>query len=209
VINANSINAGQGSDGAWGIWSMRATTRIWNNEIYGEGNHTNFKAIINSDNSQVSVQNNTIRVGTNAGGGDGIYNIDSTCLVKNNIFFSTQLPDPATGCAMYDAADSPLLDTLNNNDFHRCESCYRNWDPVTPLGFADMITYLNGKIGSVSGNTDVDPLFENQSGEAWDWDLKGTSPVKDAGLDLSGNFTNDREGALRSGSWAIGAYEQD
>ncbi len=207
VINANSINAGSGSGAAWGIWNMNSNTRIWNNEIFGEGDHTKFKAIINSDNSQVSIQSNTIRVGTTAGGGDGIYSTDSIYLVENNIFFSTELPGLPTGCAIHDAADSPLLDALNNNDFYRCAACYSYGDPVTSLDFLEMIALLDGTIGSVSGNTDEDPQFERQSILPWNWHLVDTSPVKDAGLDLSDSFNHDRDGVPRSDPWSIGAYE--
>jgi hypothetical protein len=148
-------------------------------------------------------------VGTSAGGGEGIYNLNSSCVVENTIFFSTESPSLATGCAIHDAADSPLLDSLNKSDFHRPAVCYKYGNPVTSLDYGQMIAFLGGTIASVSGNTEADPQFEKQTAPSWDWHLAGDSSIKDLGLDLSDFFTHDRDGVRRSAAWSIGAYEKD
>jgi hypothetical protein len=210
VINANTINAGNGSAASWGIWSLHANTRIWNNEIYGEGDHLKFEAIIINENSNVYIQNNTIRVGTPDGSGHGIYNADSTCIVENNIFFST---DSSNGCAICEGADTPLMEELNNNDFYQCDSCYQNL-AEPQLDFSGMIGYLTGKLDGLDGNVNNDPEFEDQSGDPWDWSLSGNDTehkVSRGGKILDTSFTNDRTGSDRTilNNWSMGAYEQD
>ena len=63
-------------------------------------------------------------------------------------------------------------------------------------------------IGS-SGNVSVDPLFADP-GEP-DYHLSTNSPVevRQGGLDLSADFIDDFDGALRTVPWSMGAYEQD
>jgi len=69
---------------------------------------------------------------------------------------------------------------------------------------ADMETYLTG---ISTGNLEVDPLFEDQTGG--DWNLSNGSSLKFAGLDLSASLTIDRDGLPRTDPWSIGAYEKD
>jgi hypothetical protein len=203
IIDANTINAGSGSVLAFGIWNFHSSPKIWNNVIYGEDD---FRGVYNETGCDAVIQNNTIRVGTVAIDGIGLYNTDSTCIVENNIFFST---NATSGWAIYESADTPLVDELNNNDFHDCAECYSYGNPVTSFNFTGMITYLTGKVDPVSDNTDVDPQLFDQSGSPWEWYLSGTN-VSQAGKSLSTSFMNDRKGNHRtSPNWSIGAYEKD
>jgi hypothetical protein len=58
-------------------------------------------------------------------------------------------------------------------------------------------------------NINVDLGFGTQADA--DWHLSVTSPasVKFGGLDLSVDFTTDKDGVERTAPWSIGAYEQD
>jgi len=52
---------------------------------------------------------------------------------------------------------------------------------------------------------DIDTMGDN------DWRLTASSPteVTQGGLDLSAEFTTDKDGVTRTAPWSIGAYEQD
>jgi hypothetical protein len=208
IINGNTINAGGGSNGAFGIWNFHASPKIWNNVIYGQDGSIDFRGIYNESDCDDLIQNNTIRVGTAAVDGVGIYNSDSTCLVENNIFFST---DPVMGCAIHDSANTPLLEALNNNDFHQCAVVYGN-DAVSK-DFGTMDAYLSGEGVPVSGNSEEDPRFDDLPGmDPWHWILSGDDTgqaVSEGGKPLSTLFTNDRKADTRIATWSMGAYEKD
>jgi hypothetical protein len=213
IINGNTINAGGGLTWAWGIWNFHASPKIWNNVIYGEDGSADFRGIYNEADCDTLIQNNTIRVGTTLVYGYGIYDVESTFLVENNIFFSTH---SANGCAIYEPASIPLLEELNNNDFYNCASCYGYGNSVTYLDFGEMITYLNDKSIPVSvENTTENPRFDDPTGvDPWDWTLSGNDTndaVSHGGMILDTFFDNDRTGIDRTplSNWSMGAYEQD
>ena len=58
-------------------------------------------------------------------------------------------------------------------------------------------------------NINVDLGFGTQTDA--DWHLNAASPasVKFGGIDLSVDFSMDKDGTLRTVPWSIGAYEQD
>ncbi len=62
--------------------------------------------------------------------------------------------------------------------------------------------------GSTSSNYSSDPQYADRVND--DYDLTSSSPHKDAGYDLehSLGYDDDHEGNTRTGSWAIGAYEE-
>jgi hypothetical protein len=61
----------------------------------------------------------------------------------------------------------------------------------------------------VGDNINVDLGFGTQADA--DWHLNASSPaaVKFGGLDLSVDFSTDKDGIQRTAPWSIGAYEKD
>lgn len=104
---------------------------------------------------------------------------------------------------------------LANNDLFGCGTLYR--DANTPGNNQSTIAGVNG-LGFASGNVSVDPGFVDSGGadgfpstlDDNDWHPQSAG-IQSAGLDLSGTFTNDRDGTTRTGDgstgWSIGAYE--
>jgi hypothetical protein len=69
------------------------------------------------------------------------------------------------------------------------------------------VAEIESYLGAVaSGNIADDPEpFVNR--EDRDYRLTAGSAPEHAGLDLSAEFTTDRDGVLRSVPWSMGAYE--
>ena len=162
------------------------------------------------------IQNNTI----DGGAGNNSYGIfsvadptngrNSNPTVENNIVFAS---GAGTQICVAEATAGSDPVSFQNNDLFECPTAlYRN------QGTVDLIDVNKvNDLFSPDGNVSVDPLFVDIDGPDDDittmadndWHLSGVSPleVTQGGLDLSSDFTTDKDGGERTVPWSIGAYE--
>jgi len=158
------------------------------------------------NNGDIMIANNTFvntLYGVRLGDGTTASTYASSKIV-NNAFYNcvediiiASIPSWANDAAfMYDY----------NLIYHTAGGANVDWQTSTPGVFANYTTF-NGQWATdhptLAHNAIGNPLFVSGS----DYHLQSGSPAIHAGLDLSGDFTTDMEGNIRSGAWDIGAYE--
>lgn len=149
-----------------------------------------------------------------------------TCLIYNNIIYDTDKTAYSDGIAH---EGSSAVYIYNNTIYGFYRGLHRNAAGLTIKN--DVIlnsgeTSINGTIPSGSNNATYDgkgddsPLtaglvnktsysnyFVSVTAGSEDFHLKSGSDFIDVGTDLSATFTDDIDGATRSGTWDIGADE--
>ncbi len=81
------------------------------------------------------------------------------------------------------------------------------------------VNTLTDIINGMGGNVSVDPVFVDIDGadddittmDDNDWHLTGstTTDISTGGLNLSADFTTDKDGVTRTDPWSMGCYEFD
>jgi Bacterial Ig-like domain len=213
TLRRNTIDGGGGVSGSLAIFNIASSPTIQNNLIYGgSSNAGNSYGIANSNFSSPSIQNNTIDGGSGMSSSYGVFNYNSSSpSIENNIVFTS----PGTGprYCLFVSGNSVAF-VITNNDLFDCETAlYSNSTAMVDL--LD-INDVNSLLGA-SDNASVDPEFADPNGpdddintmEDNDWHLTGPSPpeVTEGGLDLSSDFTDDKDGLTRTDPWSMGAYE--
>jgi Bacterial Ig-like domain len=224
ILQNNTIIGSENSGESYGIWNLTAgsNTIIQNNTIFG-GTGTNTWGIYNESGASPTIQNNTIDGGTGTTLSIGIVNSGaapspSNSLIQNNIVFTS----PGSG-QRYCLSEVDFLSnpgSVENNDLFDCPTAlYRDY-PNNNLSTIDAVNALTDT--SAGGNVSIDPVFVDTDGPDGDistmadndWHLSSSSPASPAtvtqgGLDLSGDFTTDKDGKTRTVPWSMGAYERD
>ena len=229
VIRYCDIDGGSGNFAKWGIYATSSSEPlIVANTIDADGRG------IATENGSAVIRNNVIGSGTAAygiseagsssviqnntilGGNAGIHmSLESSPTIVNNIVFLST----TTYCinaVNEDPLSEPAMVRNNNLD---------GW--VVYLEGSTQHFGVNGTVTtgegteelSTWGNVEEDSLFEDEIGgdeeirdmDDNDWHLTDESPaaVREGGMDLSGDFTTDRDGNPRTAPWSMGAYEKD
>jgi hypothetical protein len=139
-------------------------------------------------------------------------NIGSPAIIENNILFGFMCIKET------DSTADPIR--LFANILYGCGQQYFYYDSDAQCtgnadGDNDASTCTLAEMNQLTdmqvdgSNINVSLGFETQADA--DWDLNAASPasVKFGGLDLSIDFSMDKDGTQRTVPWSIGAYEQD
>lgn len=110
-----------------------------------------------------------------------------------------------------DSTTQSALTTVNNNLFIAATNQVHKVSPYTNWTLAQWRA-LGWDVNSVAPADIAAIKFMNTTGyptscETMDLRLQADSPAVDNGADLSATFTADYNGATRSGTWDLGAYE--
>ncbi len=216
-IKNNAIQAELTTNQSFGVdFDNSPSVSIYNNTIYG-GTGTGgtstliFGIRLQNNSSNVKIQNNTINAGKrdNAAAITGISMLVgcSNTIIENNIIFS-QEPASTNMYGIYEDVDLPT--SVNNNNMYFVSPTILYQDG-TGVGLIEICSgiFRGGSCSNISiGSNNVNgaPDFVNIN---TDWHLKVTSPIKTAGVDLSGSFSIDKDGNARTPGWSIGAYENN
>ncbi len=84
-------------------------------------------------------------------------------------------------------------------------STVSTWDTFTTNASSD--TTGTAGLQSIAHSTSSGAYFTNITAGSENYHIGASSALKDVGTDLSATFTNDIDGATRSGTWDIGADE--
>jgi hypothetical protein len=159
--------------------------------------------------------------------------LSATPDIRNNIIYNSCV---SHGYCIFEASPSgvrPLAvqdnDLWDPDDGSTKYYAYRASNPTTYYHATDMTAFNNLNWGTpdrVFDNFSDDPVFIDADGadgdiseiEDNDWHLTPDPPgpatgspwsVTVGGQNLSANFTKDKDGIDRTGSWSVGAYEFD
>jgi hypothetical protein len=214
IIN-NLIDGGTGTF-VVGIHNTDSSIAIIRNNIIFGGKGTigpSTHGII-VENSQSIIQNNTIDGGfaepLSGGKTYGIQIFLASPTIENNVIFTS---DGNKRYGVFELGGIALPISLKNNDIFDCPTALYVQNTLTNITNISGVNFLI----FANGNISQDPLFMDRDGpdnnavtmDDNDWHLTNGSPVEDAGLNLSGVFTTDRDGKKRTVPWSIGAYEKD
>ncbi len=214
TITANTINGGSGFY-CHGISSGYSDTDIRNNTIFG-GTGSDSKGVFCSGDGYTNlIQNNTIDGGTGNNNSMGIFvNEGATPSIQNNIIF---ISGTGWNCSIVENPDNgKYVQAIENNDLWNTGSTelYEDYlgNPYNDIVNVNVLSYA-------SGNVDINPIFEDIDGadddaatmEDNDWHLNDNSPssVTQGGINLSSEFTKDKDDVTRTAPWSMGAYEKD
>ena len=192
-IEANTIAGGNNSM-SYGLYINSGAPVIRNNTIILEG--INSYGVYNVSNSVIN--NNTI-VGGGSGETWGVYTkLSTSAIFQNNIIDITG----GTCIAEDDASSDPAV--LKNNDLTGCTNLYYDEGTTNITNIAGVNAL---SISDASDNVSISSILDS----AQDYRLTGSSPiaVTQGGLNLSSDFSVDKEGHSRTIPWSIGAYEYD
>ena len=239
TIQNNTIDGGDAIIASNGIENFISSPTINNNLIYGGSGNDVSVGINDTGNSNSTIQNNTIDGGNGSTASYGITTSFGTT-IENNIIRSMSA---GTGYCIYELTVDGDPDSLRNNALFQCDAMYYDFDAAcvgdndgdannNTCSFTEMEALSDFGISGVSGNTVFYPGFAHYDGpdgdtstmEDNDWHLGLGAPddVKHGGLNLSTNFTTDKDGNPRTAvlgdssplnagaaGWSIGAYEYD
>jgi len=211
LIEANSIDGGNGSAYSTGIFNLGTPAlQIRNNTV--SGGKGRISEGIHMSGASPIIENNTIDGGSGANASAGItlagltgigLPVPTSPVIQNNIVLTSgNGPRYCIREVEYDS--DPAV--LENNDLYNCPAGLYLDELTTELLSIDQVNKLRDTIAS--GNVSVDARIVNPDGG--DYHLSGLSPalVRLGGLDLSAEFTTDRDGATRTLPWSMGAYER-
>ncbi|MBN2536234.1 MAG: DUF1565 domain-containing protein [Spirochaetales bacterium] len=227
IIN-NKISSNFNFKKFYGIANLKSNCFIINNIISGGeigevgDNPDTIEAIgIYNEESSPYILNNTICSGLSINISYAIYNrFGSSPHIENNLIFTKDSRGECTGIAQVDSKPN----SIKNNNIFDCYNIHKEAnilyvDNTAKLAYS--IAETLNSLSFASGNVSLDPAFVDNDGG--DFHLTASSPieVRQGGLDLSAQFTEDKDGnkrtAVLSGSpanedaagWSMGAYESD
>jgi len=207
-ISSNYIDAGEGGGRTRGISIGGDSTDvdITNNVIIGGHAVTGESSVMRADGSSTfSLLNNTIICGISDGGFTNAISTSDTVSgrIENNILYFAGDHSLLIGAII--AADSSRPSSIKNNDFYGFNILYSDATEgtYTDVSTLNSIVYLTP---GASGNVSDTPIFADV-----DYRLEATTPtsIKEGGIDLSAEFTVDKDGVTRTAPWSMGAYEKD
>jgi Bacterial Ig-like domain len=212
-IQNNTIDGGNSGTDSYGIYNANSSPGILNNTINGGAGIQSSVGVLNDSASSSTIQNNTIDGGSGTVSSYGIADTDSSpATIQNNIVFNS-----GSGTTVCINESDNGTDTIQNNDLFDCGD-YLYVNAISSQAFTD-INDLNTMQTQASGNISMSPSFADIDGpdnnittmDDNNWHLTASSPtqVTQGGLDLSSDFTDDKDGATRTDPWSMGAYEQD
>jgi hypothetical protein len=182
VLRNNLVHTHASSNGIY-LADPNAVVDVYNNIIYS--NYIGIRPLGVYTWGRFRLMNNTIyleQAGANVINSSETTNCDRFSL-SNNLAAS-----PGSGGRGYVFNGSPCFDTGTSRN-----------------NLSTSVTADAPGAGSLN-NQDVDALFVNRS-VGPDLHLSGTSPARNAGVDLSAEFRNDIDNEVRVSSWDIGADE--
>lgn len=218
IVEQNSVS-GHSMENSTGIYiNGTSTVLLRNNTIHGGSSYATYGVQIEAG-SMVILQNNTIFSGDGEGEFSSALVIGSPAIIENNIIFGTTCieernidADPIRLFAnnLYNCGLSPggsILSTVYYDSDARCTGNADGDNDAHTCTLAEMNQLTDMQVDG--SNISVDLGFGTQADA--DWHLSAASPasVKFGGLDLSINFSTDKDGAQRTTPWSIGAYEQN
>jgi parallel beta helix pectate lyase-like protein len=197
LLDSNRILFGSASGTSWGVAVISSEAVIRNNVVSGRAGSGTAIGVHVFGESDVAILNNTFFM---PGGtiDTALFLSGSDARVENNIFAAAS---SSRGIAEYDAG--VVFASLRNNEFYLTD------DPILRRSDGSELTTI-GEVESyvdaaASGNdSDTDPQFANTAED--DFHL-GANSI--SGIDLSGEFTHDADGATRTAPWSVGALELD
>lgn len=212
LIRSNTVDGGEGGI-SYGILNQISSATIRNNAVSGGRGRSLSQGILNNGGAPV-IQNNTI----NGGSGSfsyGILNGSASPTIENNLVFTS---GNGTRYCIVETTSNADPVSLRNNDLFDCPAALYGDE-----GFTNKLTSIdavNALADTAAGeNVSIDPAFVDKDGADEDlntladndWHLSSASPasVTGGGLDLSNDFTDDKEGVTRTLPQSIGAYERD
>jgi len=206
LIHANSIDGGSGATFSSGVTFITTPVDQIRNNVISGGNG-GFSSGLDIVGASPVIENNTIDGGAGATGSYAITLSTSTVpskpTFKNNIVITSG--NGYRQCFREVDLDSDPA-VFQNNDLFDCPGGLYLDELVNVLTSIDDVNNLTAT--TYAGNISVDPSFANPS--VGDYHLKVLSPaaVRQGGLDLSTEFTTDRDGVTRTVPWSMGAYER-
>lgn len=211
IIRNNDIRSGLSPETGYGIVASGTNSlgQIYNNVISGNeesgGMYTSGLRV--SGNPGGLIANNTIIGGEADPSGGGAISeaigliAGATPQIQNNLLITPKTDQFDTFCITEDIDSDPSL--LRNNNFYGCFALYLDEQSnfITDISAVNNLTDI-----ATSGNISLDPVVVN--GQSRDWRLTVHTPgeVATGGVDLSADFTVDKDGNNRGASWSIGAY---
>jgi hypothetical protein len=218
IISHNVIDGGPSDFKSVGIWDVGSgTTEIRNNIVLGgmAGTHSMAFQVSGSD----ALLQNNVFIGGEANYSWGIHFVEGGMTATNNIV--TTVAGTIARVCVSESNQMSEPTWLNNNDLFDCPSAlYANnvgmgngnctfndgLDCLTEIAEVNALTDFTGGVG---GNISQNPLFTNPAGN--NFHLTPASPlsVREGGLDLSLDFTDDLDDVTRTVPWSMGSYEQD
>ena len=200
VVDANTVVFGGADDYSAGIAVMDATARIRNNVVTdaaGPGSTATGPSVcVHCSESDVGLLNNTLHGGRSPDEALVLL-AGAQAEVINNILLGS-----GACCGIRLTGDGGVT-ALRSNDFLTCT------EPILRSASGDeygTVGEVEAYLGSVASSNlaDADPFFADFPGG--DYHIT-VNPV--AGVDLSAEFTADRDSVPRTLPWSIGAYELD
>ena len=218
IVEQNSVS-GHSREHSTGIYiNGTSTVLLRDNTIHGGSSYATYGVQIKAG-SMVILQNNTIFSGDGEGEFSSALAIGSPAIIENNILFgitcieeSNSDADPISLFAnnLYSCGLSPggfILSTFYYDYDAQCTGNADGDNDASTCTLAEMNQLTDMQVDG--SNINVDLGFGTQLDA--DWHLNAASPasVKFGGLDLSMDFSTDKDGTQRATPWSIGAYEQD
>lgn len=202
IISNNTIDGGSGTGQSCGVINDASSSTLINNIINGGKGGVVSIGVYDQGSSSPTISHNTINGGRGTSS-YAVYDSNSSSALKNNILFTTA---GTNRYCFYEANSTSDPAAFNNNDL---------FDATTALYYDEGTTSINTLAGinglpdiaSVGANVTADPLFANRG--TGDYRLQSSSPVTQAGLDLTATIPADKDGVARTVPVSIGAYEQD
>ena len=216
LLERNAIRGGTGGSHAMGVLAGSSLgDLIRNNRVFG-GDGATFCFGIHMEGMAVA-ENNTVD-----GGQCPTYSValgysQGESVIKNNILFTSGGNNRL--CFWEDSGASNPAALLNNDLFDCPTALYVDFVPAggtcpfwgngNCLTDVAAVNALADMSTGASGNVSLDPAFADRA--AGDWHLTPASPIeiREGGLDLSAEFSDDFDGLPRSVPWSMGAFEQD
>jgi Bacterial Ig-like domain len=217
-IKNNVIFAGNAQISIGIMTDSGASAYIRNNIIRGGSGSVSIG--IRSDSVSPVIRNNTIHGGSGAVSSWGIatYNsgsVSTAPTIENNLVF-TSGSAPDRSCIV-EANMNTRPSSLISNDLFDCPTALYKDNSGGNLRSVQAVNALTDT--TAGGNVSIDPVFADLDGPDDnintmadnDWHLTPTSPtgVTQGGMDLSTDFTDDKDGVTRTVPWSMGAYERD
>ena len=218
IVEQNSVS-GAAVENSTGVYiNGTSTVLLRNNTIHGGSSYATYGVQIDAG-SVVTLQNNTIFSGDGEGEFSTALVIGSPAIIENNILFGTTCieesnidADPIRLFAnnFYSCGQFPGGFILSTFYHDRDAGCTGNADgdnDASTCTLAEMNQLTDMQVDGSNINVDLGLGTQTDA----DWHLNAASPasVKFGGLDLSVDFSTDKDGTQRTVPWSIGAYEQD
>ncbi len=218
IVEQNSVS-GAAVEYSTGVYiNGTSTVLLRNNTINGGSTYGTYGVQIDAG-SVVTLQNNTIFSGDGGGEFSSALVIGSPAIIENNILFGTTCieesnidADPIRLFAnnLYSCGQFPggfVLSTFYHDYDAQCTGNADGDNDASTCTLAEMNQLPDMQVDE--SNINVDLGFGTQTDADWHLNAASPSSVKFGGLDLSVDFSTDKDGTLRTVPWSIGAYEQD